>query len=231
MPADQYEIIGEKVTTASPSVPALSCDCLPSPGGQAQSHGSDLGLAGPAGCLEGSRADVSFGAGLLMDKFAWHCRCTASISAWRPAASRSPGMAHQLASRSSACSPDLRGAARSIRSNRVLHGRDTDQGAWRQMPGYSGDYGQPMSVLLHPSAIQAASRHASLTDGYAATKRYAEKTGIQPRRAGPRRGAASSSVDRGADRRAEALEQIKTLYAIEEQIRDASSRRCKQLHD
>ena len=31
-----------------------------------------LCLPAPAGILEGSRADVSFTAGLLMDKFAWH---------------------------------------------------------------------------------------------------------------------------------------------------------------
>ena len=51
VPADQYEIIGEKVTYRIAQRPgAYRCDYLPSPGGQAQSHGSDLGLAGPAGC-------------------------------------------------------------------------------------------------------------------------------------------------------------------------------------
>jgi transposase len=31
-----------------------------------------LSAPAPAGILEGSRADVSFAAGLLVDKFAWH---------------------------------------------------------------------------------------------------------------------------------------------------------------
>jgi len=45
----------------------------------------------PQGVIEGSRADVSFCAGLLVDKFVYPSRCIASTCAWVIAGSRSAG--------------------------------------------------------------------------------------------------------------------------------------------
>ena len=73
MPADQYEIIGEKVTyriAQRPGAYHVIADHRPVV--KLKATGQILGLPAPQGVLEGSRADVSFGAGLLMDKFAWH---------------------------------------------------------------------------------------------------------------------------------------------------------------
>jgi transposase len=60
-----------------------------------------------------------------------------------------------------------------------------------------------------------------VTDGYAAYERYAQKTGIHhARRWAHSRRAFFEALTAEPSGAAEALEQIKTLYAIEEQIRD-----------
>lgn len=70
---DQYEVIGEKVTYRIAQRPAayhvLKYRRLVV---KIKRSGKILALPAPDRVLEGSRADVSFGAGLLMDKFAWH---------------------------------------------------------------------------------------------------------------------------------------------------------------
>jgi len=78
---DQYEVIGEKVTYRIAQRPgAYHVLKIRRPVVKIKSSAQILCLPAPAGILEGSRADVSFAAGLLMDKFAWHIRCIASIS-------------------------------------------------------------------------------------------------------------------------------------------------------
>ena len=70
---DQYEVIGEKVTYRIAQRPgAYHVLKIRRPVIKIKSSAQILCLPAPAGVLEGSRADVSFAAGLLMDKFAWH---------------------------------------------------------------------------------------------------------------------------------------------------------------
>ena len=70
---DQYEVIGEKVTYRIAQRPgAYHVLKYRRPVIKVNASGKILALPAPDGVLEGSRADVSFGAGLLMDKFAWH---------------------------------------------------------------------------------------------------------------------------------------------------------------
>ncbi len=77
---DQYEVIGEKVTYRIAQRPG-AYHVLKSrrPVFKIKSNAQILCLPAPAGGLEYSRADVSFAAGLLMDKFT--CRCTVNTSA------------------------------------------------------------------------------------------------------------------------------------------------------
>src|ERR1700722_6714705 len=73
IPADQYEVIGEKVSYRIAQRPgAYHVIAYHRPVVKLKATGRILGLPAPEGVLQGSRADVSFGAGLLMDKFAWH---------------------------------------------------------------------------------------------------------------------------------------------------------------
>jgi transposase len=73
VPADQYEVIAEKVTYRLAQRPG-SYQVLKylRPVVKLKSTAKILCLPAPTGFLEESRADVSFAAGLLMDKFAWH---------------------------------------------------------------------------------------------------------------------------------------------------------------
>jgi len=70
---DQYEVIGEKLTYRLAQRPG-SYQVLKyrRPVIKLKAGGEIRSLPAPAGILEGSRADVSFAAGLLIDKFAWH---------------------------------------------------------------------------------------------------------------------------------------------------------------
>src|SRR5271165_2819817 len=70
---DQYEVIGEKVTYRIAQRPgAYEVLKYRRPVIKLKSSAKILALPAPTGVLEESRADVSFVAGLLMDKFAWH---------------------------------------------------------------------------------------------------------------------------------------------------------------
>jgi hypothetical protein len=87
---DQYEVIGEKVTYRIAQRPG-ACHVLKyrRPMIKLKASGKILALPAPAGVLEGSRPDVSFAAGLLMDKLPGTFPCTASISASGPLVSGS----------------------------------------------------------------------------------------------------------------------------------------------
>jgi hypothetical protein len=206
----------------------------------------------PAGILEGSRADVSFAAGLLVDKFAWHLplyrqhqRLTASgINVSRP-------WLTQIAQRTiSLLVPIYEAQFASIRLSRVKAMDETPIKAGRSdhgkmQTGYFWPvYGELDEVCFpfHPSRSADFVRSALgrdhgadsvlLTDGYAAYECYAKKYGITHARcwSHSRRGFfnALQAERTGA---AEALEQIIALYAIEDDIRTLKlAGEAKHLH-
>ena len=206
----------------------------------------------PDGVLEGSRADVSFAAGMLMDKFAWHLplyrqhqRLAASgITVSRP-------WLTQLAQRSiSLLEPIYQAQFASVRASRVKTMDETPIKAGRcghgkMQTGYFWPvYGEEDEVCFpfHPSrshdfvasalGLKAAVGSVLLTDGYAAYKRYAEKIGITHAQcwSHSRRGF-FEALDAEPDGAASALEQIKALYGIEEQIREKKlAGEAKQIH-
>jgi hypothetical protein len=70
---DEFEVIGEKITYRLAQRPGSYVVLkYHRPVIKRKDTSAILCLPAPAGILEGSRADVSFAAGLLVDKFAWH---------------------------------------------------------------------------------------------------------------------------------------------------------------
>ena len=239
---DQYEVIGEKVTYRIAQRPgAYHVFKIRRPVIKIKSSAQILCLPAPAGVLEGSRADVSFAAGLLMDKFAWHIplyRQHQRLEAVGIRVSR-PWLTQVAQAVISLLTPIYEAQLASIRASRVKAMDETPikagrSGHGKMHTGYFWPiYGQLDEVCFPFHASRSAdfvcqalglkplANAVLLTDGYAAYAQYAEKTGIHHARcwAHGRRTFfdALSAEPAGA---AEALEQIKAMYAVEEEIRD-----------
>jgi len=253
LPEDRYEVIGEKITYRIAQRPGayhvLKYRRLVV---KIKATGKILALPAPEAVLQDSRADVSFAAGLLMDKFAWHIplyRQHQRLSAAGIRVSR-PWLTQLAQSLISLLAPIYEAQLASIRSSRVKAMDETPikagrSGHGKMHTGYFWPiYGEHDEVCFpfHPSrsadfvcqalGIKPIVNAVLLTDGYAAYAQYAEKTGIAHARcwSHARRGffEALSAEPPGA---AQALEHIKTLYAIEEQIREKKlTGEEKQLH-
>jgi transposase len=251
--ADQFEVIGEKVSYrlaqrpgsyvvlkyVRPLIKRLDTQAILCP-------------PAPVGVLEGSRADVSFAAGLLVDKFAYHLplyrqhqRLTdAGITVSRP-------WLTQLAQRSiGLLEPIYDAQLASIRTSRVKAVDETPikagrAGRGKMKTGYFWPiYGQADEVCFpfFPSrshehvrkllGLQPAVDAVLITDGYEAYHQYAKKTGLTHAHcwAHARRGLfeAQESDPTGV---AEALAQIQSIYRIEAEIRERNlAGEAKQLH-
>lgn len=251
--ADQYEVIGQKVSYRLAQRPgsyvvikyvrpvikrrdtqAISC------------------ASAPLGVIEGSRADVSFVAALVVEKFAYHNplyrqhqRLTDNcITVSRP-------WLTQLAQQGiSLLGPIYEAQFVSIRNSRVKAMDETPIKAGRSGHGsmktgyFWPVYGQLDEVCFpfFPSRAAANVRtalgltHAPdavlQTDGYAAYRSYAQQTGLTHAQcwAHSRRAFFEAQAIE-PDGVAEALEQIQALYRIEEQIRDRKlAGESKRLH-
>ena len=239
---EQYEVIGEKVTYRLAQRPG-SYQVLKyrRPVIKLKSTAKILCLPAPSGFLEASRADVSFAAGLLMDKFAWHLPlyrqhqrlAAAGITVSRP-------WLTQLAQQSiRLLAPIYEAQFASIRSSRVKAMDETPikagrSGHGKMHTGYFWPvYGEldevcfPFHASRAGEVVRAALglRHRPdsvlLTDGYAAYASYAEQTGLTHAQCWAHgRRALFEALDAEPTAAAEALEQIKALYAIEDEIRE-----------
>lgn len=251
--AGEFELIGEKITYRLAQRPGSYVILkYHRPVMKRKDTQTILTAPAPEGFLEGSRADVSFAAGLLMDKFAWHLplyrqhqRLAASgITVSRP-------WLTQLAQRSiSLLEPIYQAQFASIRVSRVKTMDETPikagrSGHGKMQTGYFWPvYGEEDEVCFpfHPSrsadfvasalGLKAAVGSVLLTDGYAAYRRYAEKIGITHAQcwSHSRRGffEALEAEPEGA---ASALEQIKAMYAVEDRIREQKlTDEAKQIH-
>lgn len=195
----------------------------------------------PAGILEGSRADVSFIAGLLVDKFAYHLplyrqhqRLTdAGITVSRPwltqLAQRGIGLLEPIYDAQFASIQTSRVKAMDetpIKAGRSGHGKmktgyfwpvygQDDEVCFPFFPSRSHDKVRAVLGLRHPPDA------VLISDGYAAYQRYAEKTGLTHAQcwAHARRTffEAEASEPAGV---AEALEQIQALYKVEADLRE-----------
>ena len=241
--ADQYEVIGQKISYRLAQQPAsYTVMKYVRPVIKRRDTGTIIGVPAPLGVIEGSRADVSFLAGMLVDKFVYHAPLyrqhqklgDSGITVSRP-------WLTQLAQKSIALLTSIYTAQlASIRTSRVISMDETGIKAGLDGPGkmhqsyfwpvhgdrdeicfvYSDSRRQ--SVIENTLGKQLPAGTVLLTDGYAAYEAYARKTGIAHARcwAHARREffEAQTADPQGA---AQALEMIGALYEVETQIRTA----------
>lgn len=239
--ADQYEVIGYKDSYRLAQRPgsyvvlhyrrpvikrrdSQTLSCPPAPGG----------------VLDGSRADVSFLAGLLLDKFAYHLPLyrqhqrllDAGFTVSRP-------WLTQLAQQGAALLEPIYAAQfASIRASRVKAMDETPIKAGRSGPGklkaayFWPVYGERDEICFpyfasrrHEHVQQALGlSHAEgavlLSDGYQAYAEYARKTGLTHAQCWAHsRRYFFDAQQAEPEAAAQALQQIGALYAVEEQIR------------
>ena len=195
--------------------------------------------AAPVGVIEGSRADVSFVAGLLLDKFAYHLPLyrqhqrlmDAGFTVSRP-------WLTQLAQQGAALlEPIYEAQLASIRNSRVKTMDETPikagrNGKGKMKQGYFWPvYGEGDEICF-PFCESRRAEHVHeilgmtvvengtlLTDGYAAYKRYAEITGITHGQCWTHtRRKFVEAQDVEPEAAAQALDQIGAIYAIEAHI-------------
>lgn len=238
---DQYDVIGEKISYRLAQQPGSYVVLkFKRPVIKRRDTQAIVTVGAPAGVIEGSRADVSFLAGLLVDKFVYHAPLyrqhqklgDSGITVSRP-------WLHQLVQKAIALIEPIHDAQlASIRTSRVISMDETGIKAGRDGPGkmhqgyfwpVHGDqdeicflYADSRRHVVVESTLgkQLAPDAVLLTDGYAAYEAYANKTGVTHALcwAHVRREffEAQSAEPAGA---AQALEMIRALYAIEERIR------------
>ena len=206
----------------------------------------------PVGVIEGSRADVSFIVGVMVDKFQWHLplyrqhqRLTeAGFKLSRPWLTQLVSQGAQL------LEPIYDAQLESIRRSRVKAVDETPIKAGRAGPGkmkagyFWPVYGEHDEVCFpffesrqHACVKELLGDKAQpgavlLSDGYAAYSRYAEATGVTHAQcwAHTRRGffEALSAEPQAAD---QALKMIGQVYEVEADIREKSlSGERKRLH-
>jgi hypothetical protein len=251
--ADQYEVIDQKISYrlgqrpgsyvvlkyVRPVVKRLDTQTIHCP-------------AAPVGVIEGSRADVSFSAGLLVEKFAYHCplyRQHQKLTDAGITVSR-PWLTQLVQQNVALLEPIYEAQFDSIRASRVKAMDETPIKAGRAGNGKMKQayfwpvYGERDEICFayFPSRAGAHVRTALglthsedavlLSDGYAAYHSYAKQLGLTHAQcwAHSRRNFFEAQP---ADPQAvhEALEQIRVFYDIEEQIRQRQlTGQRKRLH-
>lgn len=238
---DQYEVIGEKTSLRLAQRPGSyvvlkyvrsvikrrdtqTLHCPPA----------------PAGVIEGSRADVSFVAGLMVDKFCWHLPLYRQHQRLADAGftlSR-PWLTQLVQQGVALLEPVYDALMASVLASRIKAMDETPIKAGRAGPGkmkgtyFWPIYGEQDEVCFphfesrrHEHVQQAlgldvVSGGVLLTDGYAAYDSYARKSGITHAQCWThaRRGFFEAQ-DAEPQAAAEALRRIGALYEIEEEIR------------
>jgi transposase len=251
--AQQYEVVGQKISHRLAQRPGAyvvlkyvrpvikrretqSLHCPPA----------------PVGVIEGSRADVSFIAGVMVDKFQWHLPLYRQHQRLTEAGFKlsRPWLTQLVAQGAQLLEPIYDAQLESIRRSRVKAVDETPIKAGRAGPGkmkagyFWPIYGEHDEVcfpffesrqhacvkeLLGEAPLQGA---VLLSDGYAAYSRYAEATGVTHAQcwAHTRRGffEALSAEPQAADC---ALKMIGLVYEVEAVIREKSlSGERKRLH-
>lgn len=251
--AERYEIIGEKITYRLIQHPG-SYEVLKYHRPVVKLKDSERIVCAPApqSVIDDSRADVSFIAGVLVDKFCWHLPLyrqhqrleAAGIHVSRPWLTQISQQAIRL------LAPIYEAQYASVLASRVKAMDETPikagrSGHGKMHTGYFWPiYGELDEVCFpfHPSrshdyvssalGLTQVPGSVLLTDGYAAYERYAEKTGLTHAQcwAHCRRHfeSALESEPTGVE---QALTQIQALYAIEHNIRTLGlTGEAKQLH-
>ncbi|NJL18353.1 MAG: IS66 family transposase [Nitrospira sp.] len=239
---EQYDVIGQKISYRIAQQPASNVVLkYTRPVIKRLDTQALISVPAPTGVIDGSRADVSFLAGLLVDKFVYHMPLyrqhqklgDGGIQISRP-------WLTQLAHKTIALLEPIHAAQlASIRRSRVISMDETGIKAGRDGPGKMHQgyfwpvYGEHNEICF----VYANSRRHTvidsiigaslvpgavlLTDGYAAYEAYARKTGIAHARCwahARREFFQAQAAD--PDGAAQALAMIRALYAVEERIRE-----------
>lgn len=206
----------------------------------------------PTGVIEGSRADVSFIAGVMVDKFQWHLPLYRQHQRLAEAGFKlsRPWLTQLVAQGAQLLEPIYDAQLESIRRSRVKAVDETPIKAGRAGPGkmkagyFWPVYGEHDEVCFpffesrqHACVKELLGDKAQpgavlLSDGYAAYSRYAEATGVTHAQcwAHTRRGffEALNAEPQAAD---QALKMIGLVYEVEADIREKSlSGENKRLH-
>ena len=249
--ADQFEVIGEKVSHrlaqrpgsyvilkyVRPVIKRRDTQVIACP-------------AAPTGVIEGSRADVSFIAGMLIDKFAYHLPLyrqhqrlgDSGITVGRPWLTQVSQQAIAL------LEPIYDAQFGSIRASRVKAMDETPIKAGRAGPGklkaayFWPVYGELDEVCFpffdsrriehveQALGLTPVERGVLLSDGYTAYEHYTKKTGLTHAQCWAHtRRHLFEAKDAEPQVAAQALEFIGALYAVEEHIRDKKLGAAKKL--
>ena len=252
---DQYEVIGEKVSYRLAQRPGsyLVIKYLRPLIKRLDTQPLSCAPA-PTGVIEGSRADVSFCAGLLVDKCAYHLPLyrqhqrlgDSGITVSRPWLTQLLQLLQQIIA---LLEPIHDAQFDAIRSSRVMAMDETPieagRGEGKMKTGYFWPvYGEHDEVCFpfSPSrthdnvfkllGLSKAEGSVLLSDGYGAYASYAKKTGLTHSQcwAHTRRGFFEAQAAEPEGARA-ALEHIGALYAAEEHIRERKlAGESKRLH-
>lgn len=250
---EQYEVVGEKVSCrlaqrpgayvvlkyVRPVIKRLDTQTL---------HCA----AAPVGVIEGSRADVSFIAGLLMDKFCWHLPLYRQHQRLMEAGfTLSRAWLTQLVQQAAQLlEPIYEAQLASIAASRVKAMDETpikagQAGGGKMKATYFWPiYGEQDEVCFphfesrrhehvqQALGLQAVAGGVLLTDGYAAYERYARKSGITHAQCWTHaRRTFFEAQDAEPQLAAQALQSIGAIYKIEEEIREHKlSGEHKRLH-
>ncbi|MEY4564294.1 MAG: hypothetical protein RLZZ618_3571 [Pseudomonadota bacterium] len=197
----------------------------------------------PVGVIEGSRADVSFIAGVMMDKLMWHLPLYRQHQRLLAAGFKlSRSWLTQLMQQGAQLLRPIHDAQlASIKSGHVIAMDETPVKAGRAGPGkMKGTYFWPVYGDAHevcfPHFESRRHEHVQellgelgpgvvlLSDGYGAYERYAARTGVTHAQCWVhcRRGF-HEALDAEPEAAAEALRRIAVLYKIEDEIRQAKT--------
>lgn len=249
--ADQFEVIGEKISYRLAQRPG-SFVVLKYLRAVTKCHDTQAIRCPPApvGVIAGSRADVSFCAAMLVDKFTYHLPLyrlhqrliDAGITVSRP-------WLTQLAQKNIALLEPIHDAQlQSVCSDRVIAMDETPIKAGRRVEGKASNkkhpggmktgyfwpvYGEhdevcfpffPSRARVHVEkllGVSPAEGSVLLSDGYTAYASYAKKTGLTHAQCWAHTRRGFFEAQAAAPEGAgEALAQIGALYAVEEQIRE-----------
>jgi len=242
--AEQFEVIGEKVSHrlaqrpgsyvilkyVRPVIKRRDTQTIHCP-------------AAPAGVIDGSRADVSFIAGLITDKFCYHqplYRQHQRLGDNGIRVSR-PWLTQLTHAALALLEPVFTAQLDSIRASRIKAMDETPIKAGRAGPGkMKGGYFWPVygerDEICFAYHEGRSGKHIAqtlgtdpppegavlLTDGYAAYERYAQKCGLTRAQCwahSRRKFFEAQSIE--PERATQALEMIGQLYAVEQHIREA----------
>ena len=240
---DQYEVISEKVSYRLAQQPgSYTVLKFTRPVIKRLDTQAIVTAPAPVGVIEGSRADVSFLAGMLVDKFVYHSplhRQHQKLGDSGITVSR-PWLTQLVQKAIALVEPIHHAQLASIRSSRVISMDETGIKAGRDGPGkmhqgyfwpVHGDRDEicfvyadsrRKAVVTSTLGEQLPPGTVLLTDGYAAYEAYASKTGVVHARCWAHaRREFFDAQDADPDASAQALEMIRALYEVEEQIRES----------